>query len=215
MTLSNIRDKVKRRVDDSDIDTSFLNDVINEVYYEILNDSRTFWKFMEGTTTFSTVAGTSDYVKATIGSDIDEIYDIFTDQGQLKSMNKREFDQFNYQNNVSGIPTRYIEWNGNITLYPTPSDVRQVTVRYYKDAVELTTDAQEPLIPRKFQDILVIGAALAFYEMDEDTARYDRAVPKYMKKLNDMMEKNETASDKTYAVKLSKGNAIFPDWDYR
>lgn len=214
MTLVEIREKVKRRVDDSDIDTSFLNDVINEVYFTIINDSRTFWKFMQETVTFNTIVGTSDYAKSIIAPDIDTIYDLHHNDGQLKSLNKREIDQFNYKGNVNGIPTRYIEWDSMITLYPTPSDVRTVTVRYYKEPVELTLDTQEPLIPRKFQDILVVGAAMVFYEMDEDSTRYDRAVPKFQKMIKDMLEKNETESDKTYNVKMSKGRAVFPDWDY-
>ena len=215
MTLAEIRNKIKGRVDDTDVDTAMLNDAINEAYFEIINDSRTFWKFMEGTATFSTIAGTADYDKKTIDSTMDDIYDMYHNDGQLKSMNRREFDQFNYQNTASGIPTRYIEWDGKITLYPTPSDNRDITIRFYKEATELVDDSDKPLIPRKYMDVLVAGAKVAFYEMDEDSTRYDRALPSYAKKLKDMVEKNETNSDKTFKIKMAKGISDFPDWDYR
>lgn len=216
MILSEIRNKVKRRVDDTDIDTDFLNDAINEIYFNILNDSRVFWKFMEGTATFNTVVGQKDYTLSDIATDVDTIYSMYHTDGPVKSLSRRELDQIDYDAASTGVPYAYVEWDGTLSLYPTPSDVRQITVRYLKGATELADTTNEtPLIPRKFQDILVVGTALNFYEMDEDTTRYDRAIGKYEKMLSDMMSKNETDSDRTYQLKVAKNYGVFRDWDYR
>jgi len=215
MTLEQIRAKITGRVDDTDIDTAMLNDAINEAYFEIINDSRTFWKFMEGTTTLTTVAGTAQYEKSVVGADIDEIYSMYHNDGVLTSINERDLDGTNYQSDSTGIPMGYSEWAGNITLFPTPSDDRAITVKYYKQASELVNDSDEPIIPRKFQDVLVAGAKVAFYEMDEDMSRYDRALPSYQKKLKDMIEKNETASDRTFSIKIGRSMPVYRSGDYR
>jgi hypothetical protein len=212
MLVSEIIAKIKSRVDDDDIATDFLLDAINSVYFRILNDTQTFWKFLEGTTTFSTVAGTTDYSKATIAADLNRIYNLSTSNNKVYPIAQRDFDEYVPDPSAEGNIAYYMEWGDTLKLYPIPSGIETVNVRYYKKVTTPLVEANTPIIPIEYQELLIMGGMMAYYEQDEDFDRLDRKTKEYEVMLARMRRSDESEIDRTYTLKRRSKPVPFMDY---
>lgn len=212
-TKLELKNKVPTRVDD-DIDSDLLDDWFDSIYFRILTDKTVFWKFLEGKTTFATVDGQTDYAKSSIAADLDMVYDLYTDNNIITNTVNRDFDEAMPSPTASGEPTRYTEWGDVIRLYPTPDATYDVNVRYYKKCAEPLADGDEPVIPIEFQEVLVLGMQMMFYEWDEDDTRYQRKVVEFENYLSKMRKSQETKPDEIYTLRRRTTRAVqLPDYN--
>jgi hypothetical protein len=214
LTKAEIIAKVKVRVDEDDIDSDFLDDAFDSIYFKVAGETKTFWKWLQGSATFSTVSGTANYTISTIASDIDDIYEIYHEDNQLRPIVRREFDQAVPDPTATGTPTYYTEWGGSIMLYPIPNETKTITVKYRKKITAIE-DADTPLVPEKDQEVLILGIMMMYYERDENDDYYSSKVSEFNVFLRDMISRNESELDKNYRIKLSKNAKAFQDWDYQ
>lgn len=58
-----------------------------------------------------------------------------------------------------GEPSHYSQWAGELRLWPTPLRQRSYLLRYYKTWPDLAADADEPIVPAAFHELLASYAA--------------------------------------------------------
>ncbi len=143
---------------------------VKDAYIDVQN-LREDWKWMEGSRSFSTQAGKDTYT----------LFDLFGTT--TPSLKKYQYDSFVIADNT-GHKTylQYLERNalesmymndttkdmpgfftedpstGYIVLKPIPSDAYAITFRYQKAPEILSTDAQIPLLPVAFHNLILYKA---------------------------------------------------------
>lgn len=119
---------------------SDVTDAINRAikHYE----SEPFW-FKETNDTFSTVASQKAYDSSDgVATDIEEIHYAEITLGDDFELTRRDMSWIEQRDNDNtGDPTVYALWQGEIWLYPTPNQVRTVTLYYTKSYAALSADA--------------------------------------------------------------------------
>lgn len=142
------------------------------------------WRFMVMSTTVPAVTGTSAYTlpAATTRMHVESVRLAIT--GTLvPEMEWMETEELLASVAEYGAITPYGTpgyWTDNapgaFTVFPSPSVAGTFTVRYLRQATELTLDADIPDIPKGYLDILVLGACakLAARERKFDAATWYR-----------------------------------------
>lgn len=135
--------------------------------YEDIQNLHSNWKFLRTDFSFSTIASTQDYLPTAVsltdfGSWIKEdirIYSSAEDEDQLDYYPWDVFRKaFFYGSNrtQTGRPTVVtVKPNSALALWQLPDAVYTVNGEYYKTAQTMSTNASTPLIPTRFQMILV------------------------------------------------------------
>lgn len=129
-----------------------LNRFINRALRHI--STKHDWPWLEVSTTFSTVAGTSDYTPPS-GWRKTELLAI--DGDDLDYRTKRDAKAIETMTNAT--PVLYTIVANQLRLLPTPSTVVTVDHVYTRHEPELTLDTSEPLMPEEYSDYLTVTAA--------------------------------------------------------
>jgi hypothetical protein len=146
---------------------------INESYMDILRDAD--WPFLRNQTTLVMVPGTASYnLPAGVGetqiASIAALSDD-TNRRQLKPRNRYATDD-SPGPLVTGYPTEYSVWRGQIQVFPTPDASETLTIRYLEDPVELATNTDTPIFDSKFHTVVAYGAAVrVLFREGDDTER--------------------------------------------
>lgn len=70
---------------------------------------------------------------------------------------------------VEGVPYTWFEWAGQFTLYPTPNEVKDITLYYTRYATPITgVESQLLDVPDKYYQAVVDYILWKAYELDED-----------------------------------------------
>jgi len=141
-------------------------DWVSSAYEDIQNLHAT-WRFLRTDFSFSTIIGTQDYTPAAVslsdfGSWIKEdirIYSSVTDEDFLEYCPWeifREAYYFGSNRTQTGRPTVItVKPNNALALWQLPDGVYTVNGEYYKTAQTMTANADSPLMPTRFQMIIV------------------------------------------------------------
>ena len=141
----------------ANVNTSFVLAAVNEALHVV--ERMALWKWSEDEADLVTVIGQQEYAESSIANlaTIQHIYDPGSRwEGHLKFLDERQ--RFHDYGDGTGIPEAWSRWNGNIRLFPTPSDVRTLKVRYYSYWDDLTLGT-EPVFPAIYHDMLADHAA--------------------------------------------------------
>lgn len=175
-TLSNIRSRVRLRLDDDSFEATAIDRAINDYQSDLTN--RHEFTFME---TLSTLALGQDAYTMSLPNDCQRLLALIL------------IDPIVYRANYTN---KYIDYNNFVDIYPTPDltssnipnqwtifaqQVRwsapanaeySFRIEYLKAAIPLTTDDSVTIIPDEFCEILVEGALVRLQKRDDD---YDLA----------------------------------------
>lgn len=145
--------------------TTQINQIFNRHYKRFCN--RHNWVWMEKSTTFPTVAGTTTY--ALPDTVVEEITLRIANQSMpLRYMSREQFLQEypgGWTTTGNGLPTMYVpsaEASNNalqIDLWPTPDAVYTVTMDYRARVTPLSADGDYTVIPPEHEDYIVYAAA--------------------------------------------------------
>lgn len=135
------------------VNEKFVKAMVNAAYHRI--ERAALWKFSEAEDEISAEAGTQAC------QDLPDDFNIPLLVWDNEAKDHLEFhDERQKMINLgSGIPSHYGMWDGELRFFPTPSSARTYTLRYYKTWPDLVTDAEEPIIPETWHDMLVSYAA--------------------------------------------------------
>ena len=161
-----------------------LNNALAEIFCEQ-------WNFRKDSTTFQTVAGQSIY---DMPAGIIEKQGVRVEGVTYPLTNEKS--PYNLATS-SGLPNRYYVQGSKLVLYPTPTDVRTVTVHYLNlmsglsaegiPQIGLTLETDVPNIPATFHDLIVSKAELAYIR---DKARKNQpiAAANVQKRINQLID---------------------------
>lgn len=165
--------QVQNKLDDSQFSSTLIKQFINDAQREVFNTKQL--RFMETSTTFSTVAGSDELGTEPTNMQVPIDLCITSPVSYGTKLNFRSYTEVDQWQPISlavGTPTDWYEFGGNIKLYPTPDQVYTITLRYLKTPTELSADADVPQIPEEFQEILVLGALKRCLEFND---QYDQS----------------------------------------
>lgn len=135
--------------------------------YEDIQNLHATWRFLRTDFSFPTIISTQDYTPAAVsltdfGSWIKKdvrIYSAVNDEDFLEYSPWEIFREDRYfgpHRTQAGRPTHFtIKPNNALALWQIPDAVYTVNGEYYKAAQEMTANASTPLIPSRFQMIIV------------------------------------------------------------
>ena len=181
-----------------------LNDVdiarwANDAQTEIVNSN----KAIKGKATLPTVAGTATYTFPAVK--IQQIESLHYDNGRLENLPFAEAESWVISNDPAqtetGTPSFWYEWNGEITVWPKPDAVKNLTLYFTAYPDTLTGDTAQLLgLPDKFYNATTDYVLMQAYRMDEDQAAADSAEQRFRNALDAQMEDERQAQNMTYPI---------------
>jgi len=159
------------------------------------------WRFMQTEFTFSTVDGTQSYTpsdasitdlqawKVSEYGDI-RVYTATSDEQYLDYLPWELFRQtymFGTSRDLEGKPTVVsIKPDNSITFYPKPDAVYTIDGEYFKKAVDLSGNTDEPAFPSQFHLAIVWRALMLYGAYDAADERYSHGQNEYKKLMRKM-----------------------------
>jgi hypothetical protein len=163
-------------IDSSDISNDVMNRMLGQGYDQVVYSEKR-WPWYEVSTTFNTVAGTSDYAIAAVGANVTnglrEINSLRTDDHVVTLIGRDAGDVvYPLDSPGSGDCYYWSYWAETVRLYPTPSAAKTIYVRGYKNPSAFGAGSLDSVTPSDFpepfhQVIATFGIARA-YEQQED-----------------------------------------------
>lgn len=167
-----------------------------------------------GSTNISAGSYTLRKVLYSLPSDLDRVVDIrqaITKQ-KLGAVDIRTFDGYLPDPSSTGDPLYYamcgMDTNKywQVTLYPIPTAIENLQVRYLQTPADMSGDTDTPLLPEKFHDILVFGALYLYGHPYIDDSRVSDARERFNAMLEDMKVSSNPIPDQL---------TILQPWDQR
>lgn len=188
--LSYIAGRVQTRVRDSNYSASTIYTFINDAQNAVFNEYDL--RFMETSTTYTLVSSVQDITNgAALPTDFvspisvaitTDNYEKDLDYADYHEMDERYPDQ---TSTAAATPRYWTFYGSTITVFPKPDQGYVVRLRYIKKPTALTADADVPVIPSEFEEMLIYGAGYRCFEekdLDEKAAvfeaKYNREVQK-------------------------------------
>lgn len=157
MTFSELRTALSARGFDYSTSTE-LNTYLNQAYAEICNYAP--WPFLETSTTKTN--------GQTI-TDVSSILSVYEPLGQLELRGvTRDWLKQNLSSDLTttGTATYWYLTDTTFNVYPVDTDT--FTIYYLKVPAVLSGDTDEPLIPTRFQDLIIDRAAIKGYKANDN-----------------------------------------------
>jgi len=175
MNLGQLRTALQARGYATDTATQ-QTELINAVYREVSGYRR--WDWLQAAGGSTTVVGQDTVSTGGITNlvSIDTVRVLFgTSYYDLEYLTPTEFDTRAYVDRDVGTPQYWTYQKGDLYLWPRPDKVYQVDINYIKDPPDLTADADTPLFPATYHDLLVWGALRDIAHRERDWAASDHA----------------------------------------
>lgn len=167
-----------------------------------------------GSSNISGASYTLRKVFYSLPSDADRIIDArqSIDKVRLGALNPRTFDGSLPDPTATGTPLYYYilgldssqYWQ--VGLYPVPTTINNIQIRYLAKTTALSASTDTPNIPDKFQDIIIFAALFMFGHPFIDDTRMAMAQARYESGLKDMKQNHNPIPDQL---------TIIQPWDSR
>lgn len=188
------------------LDNSDIQRWANSAQQEIVTNN----KAIKAKSTLPTVVGTTTYTFPAVK--IQQIEALHYDNVRLENLPFAEAERFiisqDPSQEQSGTPAFWYEWDGELTIWPKPDAVKNLTLYYTAYPEELTGDVSQLLsVADKFYNAVVDFVMSKCYEMDEDMQSSQMAEQRFRAALENQMEDERQAQHMTYPV-------ILETWGY-
>lgn len=171
LTLTSMRALVRSRLDDDQYDLTYLDTVLNQAQWEILNNRNL--SLLEKTGTITLLAGETSVdfpvdmrtplsIRVTVSGQTVDITDYYMDYADMQQQNSW---------NTTGISQQPLYWTtfAGKFVVPVPADQNYtVTVDYTKTIPRLVNEADEFTIPEEFEELLMLGAFIKIAKQEDD-----------------------------------------------
>lgn len=178
MQLSDIRDEVRTLTgvpaDDARVPDSVLTSLINSSLRRITQEHDWPWLYVVDTTNTATVVGQTDYtceigfrrtLSVTLGGDRD-----------IRARTPRDVESLS---TVNDYPRFYTVERNTLILVPVPTEVETIKHVYLGSDDTLVDDADAPLMPDAYIDLVLFGAAYLVHARLKDTQAFRGAIAEY------------------------------------
>lgn len=199
MNLGQLRTAIQQRGWDTDTAT-VQNEVVNAAYREIAGKRRWSWLDTQvtATATVGTNAVTTGFPADVRGNALNAVrISTGTDYYELEYLAPQDFREEQHANRDNGVPAWWTYYAGQLLIQPRPIAAYSVVIDYTKDPPDLSADADTPLIPATYHDVLVYSAIeeLAARERDGNTAAWAHA--RYKEKLREVEQEEGISQGQT------------------
>lgn len=144
------------------ISAARVGDWLNDAYAELCEAQD--WPFVEATTT-GTAPLTVTYLRQIL-----YVLDT-TNDSVLTGTDQRTVQDIDPDLRATGNPERfYLTGSTTVAVWP-PNTSASLSVRYLRFPAELSADADEPIVPSRFQTLIVDGAVIRAYRNGDDHER--------------------------------------------
>ena len=149
MTLAQLRTELDSRFAEFIADPR-ANRLLNESYHDLLE--RANWPFLEVTATG---------VAPLLVNDLRAVISVAdtTANLTLRSLDVRDVKQMDPSATITGTPLYYWLDNNTVNVWPT-STTDQLSVRYQQVPADLANDTDVPVLPSRYQMLIVDGAQI-------------------------------------------------------
>lgn len=195
--LSDLITRVQQRVGDTGFSTTEITNYLNDTVRDIYNEYTL--PFMETSQDYNLAIGEPDITNsvglpANFVNAINLTYTSDNGERLIPYIEYRELDnEFPDAEDTnihpSGEPQYWYTYGDAIKVYPAPSTVYTVSLRYMKSPTALSGVDDIPEVPSEFEEILVVGAAYRVMQVKDyyDQAailqnKYDEILQKMVKK---------------------------------
>lgn len=173
----------------------YIYDWVNEAYRELWNMYD--WNFKYTTGTLPYTPGTQLYLKTLIASNVGKIefiYDSGTGKRLDRVTNFKGIDIDPKLTSANSYPLSYSDLGTQIRLYPAHTNSGTLTVAYQKDISDLSSLTDEPLIPSRWQQVIIeLAYAKALFYDDDNRAGSQSGVA--MQQVREMKKEQNENSD--------------------
>lgn len=168
-------------------------------------------KAIKAKATLPTVIGTATYIFPAVK--IQQIEALHYDNVRLENLPFAEAERIiisqDPDQTESGTPAFWYEWDGELSLWPKPDAVKNLTLYFTAYATELTGDTSQLLdVADKFYNAVVDFVLMKCYEMDEDMQASQMAEQRFRAALENQMEDERQAQHMTYPTVID----VVSDW---
>lgn len=165
----------------------------------------------------STVTGAEYILRKvfySLPSDLDRLIDArqTVQKQKLGCVDVRTFDRYLPDPTATGVPLYYymvgLDENQywQIGLYPNPTSINNILIRYLMKPTAMSASTDTPLIPERFHDVIVWGALFMYGHPFIDDSRFSSAERRYATMLQDMKQNYSPIPDQL---------TIIQPWDSR
>lgn len=171
MTTTQLENAARRRLNATDETFWSSTEIIEDCLYFAMMDLCTEVKCYETTASTSSVAGTQTYAYP---SGAIEIKRIWYDNQPLELIPEREKDslQLNATTQPEGRPTHYRVWGANYRLFPTPDEVKTISLDIVSEPGTVASGTTiSSIIPVQFHPRLVNGMVYYMVMKEADDPR--------------------------------------------
>jgi hypothetical protein len=216
MTLANIRDEVKLRLQnrsDTGVSDARILQWVNMAYNHMTHPSIHEFEQLSVKNTIALVADTREYAltTATLGHEMIAIRTIHfinatseTLTDRRHRLRPRDIRQLDNKQPTSSEPRYYYLNEGqNLIVDPYPGTAeagKVLLIRYWREVAPFAQDANVSVLPNYYDEVLVLGALYRAEEVLEYRDRAEETRQNYVNLLNDASEKPEVEAD---------------DWDHK
>lgn len=187
----------------TDLQATRLTGLINDAYYDVC--SREPWPFLEAqVSNITTTAGSADITEP---SDFGQVQSIVIDSQGIALVPKRwEWINQNYTGALTstGVPLYYYFVGDQIKLYPVPDAAYTLTLQYLRYPTPLSAGLDTPILPTRHHRIILLGALVSAYNMEDSGDEADRFEKQFEKRIalmrNDLWMRQYDRPDFVQAV---------------
>ncbi len=176
------------------------------------------WTWLEVGATFPTVAGQMPYSLPSAidltGKKMFTIRDAVSGN-KLIYYDQRRFDEIEPNPTASGNPLYYTYWATGLKLYPIPSGILTMSVRYIKKITAVLDDTTTTTeLPDKWQDVVIDGIKKYAYRMFPEWGDGNVAMAQYEAGIRRMWDENNIGLDDDQVTERHiVGTRQLPTWD--
>jgi hypothetical protein len=128
---------------------------VNRIIFDIFSRSND-WSFREATGILNTVAGVDTYSLAA-NVDVDGFKSVVVRESK-SPLHYLDYEDWDQRNSITGLPGCFTIYQNQIILSPSPDRVYTLDYKFQVKPTLLVNDADSPIIPEKWQYVLVDGA---------------------------------------------------------
>lgn len=198
--------------DSSDFDTSTLNRMLDLAWWEI--QDKIGFREKQGSGTFPTVAGTTDYDISTISSDVEAVRRVYVQNSDTELWTELQSKPYDYiianlndNEDARECPEYFSRYNSSLILFPSPLEVYTIKVLYDKTLADANTDGFP--IPQAWLEIILRGAEARMWHRLGDPTRRDDTL-KYRDSLVDGLSTTPVKENVSKMAAISLPRARYP-----
>lgn len=196
-------------------------ELVNAEYRRLIGTRRWWWLEVAADTSLTCTVGTEAYSLASITDflHIDAVrLEDGTNRFTLAYASPQAFRDVAHELRDNAPPVFWTRINSDLYLWPRPDKEYVISVDYVKNPPNLSDDADTPVLPAAYHDLLVWGAVRQLTFRERDKEAYSLANGEYQSLLADMkhqdgLAQRQSSSEVAFTGEVDAVNSRYSQWE--